>query len=576
MSVIDHTQTLTGGALVARLLADYGVECVFGVPSEAPQFVSRVFEAEQLRYVVLRDERAAPFAANVYAKLTGRIAVLDAAPSVGTTMMMAGLAEALNASIPMLGIFTETTQKAGAIRRLGAVNQATDQEAYLRPVVKYCARVDSVHALPSLLRTGLQLATSGRPGPVVLLVPYDVLEDDASGVTAGPTPPKLARMGSLRSAPPTTAVNAAADVLAAAARPVILAGGGVLLSGAGQSVLTLAEQAEIPVSTTLSGAGAIPEQHRLALGTAGFYGLPCPSQAMERADTLLLVGMKGNGYATWFWRHPRDGQKVIHLDIDPAEPGKMFPDALSLVGDAREGLEALTVAVAARPKPDRRAWLEEVGQLRAQTWEEIDSEHVSGQAHEGEMTSGVHLAWELDRRIGPGDVLLCEASQTTGWASRVRLPEGARRITFRGLGVLGGGVGGALGARLALGEASRVILFAGDGAMGYQIGELATLARLGSKVITIVLNNSSLGAVHIWPGMPAASADIGAIDFALAARACGCTGLRVDRPGQLAAALDEAFAADGPVLIDVGCDRNEWSPLSFDEHGVPIAPFEWE
>jgi pyruvate dehydrogenase (quinone) len=188
----------------------------------------------------------------------------------------------------------------------------------------------------------------------------------------------------------------------------------------------------------------------------------------------------------------------------------------------------------------------------------------------------VSLAAELDRRMQPGDVLICEASQTTGWASRVRLPAGARRITFRGLGVLGGGVGGALGARMALADGQRVILFAGDGAMGYQIGELATFARLSLDVLVIVLNNSSLGAVHIWPGMPAASAEIGEIDFAAVARGCGCTGFRVEHPGELTAVLDAAFSKRGPVVVDVVSDRNEWSPLSFDDNGAPIPPFDWE
>jgi acetolactate synthase-1/2/3 large subunit len=562
----------TGGALLARLLSQYGFEYVFGVPSEAPELIAPLWQGTSPRYVVLRDERAGPFAANLYARLTGRMAVLDAAPSVGSLLMIPGLAEALNASVPMLALFTDVSQLAGPRRHRGVWNQSTEQAAIIRPAVKYCDAVPTVHALPSYLAYALRVATSGRPGPVALVIPADVLAADAAGVNVGLVRSELAVFPSVRRAPDLAAVEQAAGWITQAERPVILAGGGSILSRAAAEVTQFAETVSIPVATTITGSGVIDERHPLALGTAGFYGVDSASRALERADTIVMVGAKGSGYSTWLWRYPRADQKVIRLDADDADPNEISYESVTLLGDAGLGLTSLRETLAGKPEaPDRAPWLREIQQLK-KDWDARRESCLAVPGEGSRLASAKDVVTELDRRSEQWDVLISEASAATGWASLIRPKSGAQRLAFRGLGVLGGTIGGALGACLAGGPERTVVQLSGDGAMGYQLGELATIARLGLKVISIVLNNSVLGAVRVWPGMPPPIGDIGDIDFSSVAVACGWDGFRVSEARELAPALDAAFMTPRPALVDVKVDPDEWAELAFKD-GRLVPPY---
>jgi len=563
-----------GGALLARLLSLYGFEYVFGVPSEAPELITPLWRSQSPQYVVLRDERAGPFAANVYARLTGRVAVLDAAPSVGSLLMIPGLAEALNASVPMLALFTDVSQLAGPRRDRGVWNQSTEQAAIIRPAVKYCAAVPRVEGLPAYLAYALRIATSGRPGPVALVIPADVLAADATGVDQGLVRPELTTFPGVRRAPDVVSVDQAATWISQSDRPVILAGGGAILSGAGTEITEFAESLSVPLATTITGSGVIDERHALALGTAGFYGVDSASRALERADTILMVGAKGSGYSTWMWRYPRADQRVVRLDVDDADPGEIYYESVTLLGDAKLGLVSLGKALKGKAleRVDRTPWLLEVQQLK-QDWDGRRSSYLSLPDEGSRLTSAKDLVAELDRRMGEGNVLICEASAATGWASLVRMKSGAQRIAFRGLGVLGGTIGGALGACLAVRSERTVVQLSGDGAMGYQLGEMASIARLGLKVISIVLNNSALGAVRIWPGMPPEIGDIGDIDFSSVAVACGWDGFHVSEVGELAPALDAAFKTTRPALVDVRVHPDEWAELAFRD-GRLVPPYD--
>jgi acetolactate synthase-1/2/3 large subunit len=552
-----------GGNLLAELLHEYGFEYVFGVPSEAPEFVAPLWHQGKPRYIVLRDERAAPFAANVYTRLTGRLAAVEAAPSVGSLLMLPGLAESLNSCVPMLALFTDVSQMSGPRRERGIWNQSTNQVTIFKDVVKYCAVVPKVEKIPEFLAYALQVATSGRPGPVALIVPNDVLAADATDVPLGRIRPELATFPAARNGADSRAVEDAARTISQSTRPVLLAGGGAVLSNAGAEIVKFAESTGIPVATTLTGSGVIDEYHRLALGPAGFYGVDLASQALDHADTIVMVGAKGSGYSTWLWRYPRPEQKVIRLDLEAVDANNISYESQTLLGDAKTSLESLTEAIdRIRERPDLGVWASEVSVMRA-SWETKRKHLLATDDDSDRVASAKDIVRELDQRTGPGDVLIAEASAATGWSSLIRTKPGAQRIAFRGLGILGGTIGGSIGACLAQQPPRRVIQIAGDGAMGYQIGECVTLTRLGYKVISIVLNNSALGAVRIWPGMPQESAEIGTIDFAAAARACGWEGIRVDRVSELTSALDAAFNCTKSVLVDIAVDPDEWVELAF-------------
>jgi acetolactate synthase I/II/III large subunit len=546
-------RTTSGGAVLGRLLRSYGIPYVFGVPGESAALLRELYEEghESPRHIVFRDERNAPYAAIAYTRATGRLVALDAAPSVGTLMMIPGLAEAYNMSVPVLLLATDVPMSAGHRRLYGAHSQASDQIGMIAPTLKFHAEVTTVQAIPGLLRQALLHATTGRPGPVSLFIPSDVLEADASEVDLGSSPAALAGLSDARPVPDERVTAEACRMLARASRPAILAGGGAMLAKAGPAIVRLAERLEIPVATTLSGAGVIDEEHRLSLGTAGSWGLDCATKALRRADLVFLIGAKSSKFSTADWSYPGTGQASLHLDVDPTEPQKIVPESLPLVGDARAGVESLLELTGDRG-PSREDWLGECDALKSDSraW---FLERASGSP--GRL-AGFEVMQAIEDRLGPGDVLVCDASSACGWASHVRIREGAVRLPFRGIASLGSSLGGALGARLADPRAT-VIQLAGDGGHAYHIGELATVKRLGAKLITVILNNSALGAVATWPGYPSQAAEIGTIDFAKAAEACGWTGFVAEDGDAFRALLDDALTSSGPVLVDARTDARE-------------------
>jgi acetolactate synthase I/II/III large subunit len=553
MLTTADARTTTGGSVLGRLLRAYGIPYVFGVPGESAALLRELYDEdhESPRHIVFRDERNAPYAAIAYTRATGRVVALDAAPSVGTLMMIPGLAEALNMSVPLVLLATDVPTSAGHRRLYGAHSQASDQTRILAPALKYHAEVTTVEAIPGLLRQALLHATTGRPGPVALVLPSDVLEADASEVDLGSAPPELARISDTRPVPDAAATSEACRLLSSARRPAILAGGGAALAGAGPAIVRLAERLAIPVATTLSGAGVIDEEHRLALGTAGDWGLDCATKALTRADLVFLIGAKSSKFSTADWSYPGQDQLSVHLDVDPTEPRKIVPDSLPLVGDARAGVESLLEVAGERTRAGEE-WLRECDQLKGDSRQWF-LERASGAAG---GVSGFELMKAIEDRLTPGDVLVCDASSACGWASHVRIPAGAVRLPFRGIATLGSSLGGALGARLADPDAT-VIQLAGDGGHAYHLGELATVKRLGMKLVSVILNNSALGAVATWPGYPSQAAEIGSIDFAKTAEACGWTGLVAESGDALPALMDHAFASEGPVLIDARTDPRE-------------------
>jgi acetolactate synthase I/II/III large subunit len=549
------TADVTGGALLAGLLHEYGVEYVVGMPGETGAFLAPMYERAERgpRHIVVRDERNASYAAIGYARLSGRVMGLDAGgPGVSSVMMTAGIVEARNMSIPVLALVTEVSQQAGARRLFGAHSQSMDQVAMLRPLLKYDSVVSDVALLPELLRQALQHATTGRPGPVALFLPSDVLEADAAHVDGGFVDKRLARLGSFRSAPERTALEQAAQLLLGAKRPIILSGGGAVLSGAADAIVRLAEQLLIPVATTLTGSGVIDENHRLSVGVpGGLWGIDCALEALAEADLVFLIGTKCS-YSSTAGRYPQAGQQAIQLDVDPTEPGKMFPEAVRLVGDAKLGVEELSGLIGPAERGNGEQWLRKIDWLK-ETWRNW---FLTEAARRGVTVSCKAVMKELEGRLGSNDILVCDASSSAGWGAYARIKKGADRIAIRGIATLGSSLGAAIGAKLARPNAT-VVQLTGDGGHGYHIGELATVSKLGMKLVTVVLNNRSLGSIQVYPGFPRESTMIGDIDFAKAAEACGWKGISVTSPDTLGAALDIAFESGGPVLLDVEVDPLE-------------------
>jgi acetolactate synthase-1/2/3 large subunit len=548
-----------GGAVLAGLLAEHGVRHVFGVPGgqTLALYDGILDRPAELAHVLVRDERSAAYAADGYARVTGRVGVCDATVGPGAAKLPSGLGESLGGSVPVIALVSELPARMAVHRYRSAASQALDQAALLAPVTKWLASVPDLESMPGLVRRAFREATSGRPGPAALLLPQDVLDS-----AAGPCPPRAAsaRFGAFpafRPAPEPADVAAAAAVLRRAARPFLLAGGGVMHSQAGPALTALAERLSAAVGTTLTGKGAIGEGHPLSVGVVGTMGTAAAAAALAEADVVLLAGAKSSSGATYGWTLPRAGQAVVQLDVDPAELGRAFDPAAVLLGDARAGLAALLAELGTGTGPDRGAWRARVAGLAAQWRAARDRERGS----DAVPIAPQRVLGELETALGAGDCLICDASLASGWGGAYfeqRSP-GRRVLCPRGLAGLGYGVPAAIGAAIGRAAAAagsgRTVVLTGDGALGYAVGELATVTQLRLPVTVVVLNNRSLGWIRwyrrITFGRGWEDEDFADVAYAEVARGFGMLGVRVTQPGQLGPALASALRSDRPALVDV-------------------------
>src|SRR5215831_20313139 len=420
--VADVAPAGHGGALLAGLLAEHGVRHVFGVPGgqtlalydaildRQPALGGVAGSEATLRHVLVRDERSAAYAADAYARVTGRAGVCDATVGPGAAKLPSGLGEALGASVPVVALVSELPARFAPHRYRGAASQALDQAALLAPVTKWHAAVPDAATLPALVRQAFREATTGRPGPVALFLPQDVLDGPAPDYVARP-PARFGSFPAFRPAPDPDDVAAAGAVLRAAQRPFVLAGGGVLHSGAGAELTALAEALSAAVGTTLSGKGAIAEDHPLSVGVTGSMGTGAAAAALAEADVVLLAGTKAGSGATFGWSLPRADQAVVQLDLDPAELGRAFPHAVAVLADARPGLAALRTALSGSARPDRAAWRARVAELAAAWRADRDAERAS----DAVPIAPQRVLAEIEAAVGRDDMLICDASLASGW-----------------------------------------------------------------------------------------------------------------------------------------------------------------
>lgn len=546
------------GDLLAEVLMAHGVEVVFGATGGQGYMLNDALHRRRprARHVMVRDERSSAYAADAYARVSGRIGVCDAAFGVGALKLPSGIAEAYNSSIPVLAILSNGPRDWLLWVDRGCTAQGVEQLRPFELMTKRVFQATTQAAIPSAVRRLIRVATSGRPGPVVLDIPADIFAAeyrpeslDLSGS------PAAARFPSSRPHPDPAAVTAAARLLAGAQRPAAIAGGGVAISGAAEALRRAAEAWQVPVATTIAGKGVFAETQRLSLGVVGGqYGDECANQAVADADVVLLVGMKCSQQVTSAWTLFGARHRLIHLDIDGSEIGKVFRTEVGIEADARAGLEALAAAAPA-PPPDRRAWLARIDRLKAD-W---NAELAAEAAPVGPPIRPQFLMSELGRRLGPGDLVVSDASFAIGWvASFLDATVGGQRFLFpRGLASMGFGLPAAIGARLARPE-GKCLLLAGDGSLTYALGELSTLVKYGLDVVVVVLNNgclaySKFGELLRWSG-DYESVDFPPTDFAAIARGFGCEGVSVAATTELPDALEHAFKRGGPVLVDVRVD----------------------
>ncbi len=551
-----------GDQLVEHLIG-YGIRHVFGCPGgqTLPLYNGIAKRSDRIAHVLMRDERSGVYAADAYARATGRIGVCDATVGPGASNLVSGLVEAYSSSVPVLAIVSDIPRHWEHRRRLGSASQAFEQRRFLEGCVRWYGRVETPENLPEILHACIRIATSGRPGPVVLEIPDDVFAAEA-GQARFSASPEWAEFPRLAAAPDPMEIERAVELLRTSRMPMIVAGGGALHAGASHAVQTLAETMRCPVATTLTGKGVMAETHPLSAGVAGRFGIPMANALLQRSDCAIFIGSKAGQSTTLGWTVPALDTPVIQIDIDPEEIGRSYRNTIGLLADARLGAAALEESVRGRlPSYD---WdLDRIAELRRQWWDgpiEYEQQPEPGVLKPQDL---VRLMREVMR---DADSIVTDASLASGWvASRWQARSTGRHFFApRGLAGLGWGLPAAIGVSTAWrdhDDHGRLICLAGDGGWGYSMAEVETAARQHLPIISVILNNSSLAwikhsAASRYPGGMVSEEFID-VSYGEAARALGASVERVSTLERFEAAFKTALLdeADRPWVIEAStCD----------------------
>jgi len=549
---------------VARALKRHGVELIFA--QSLPSAVILAAEAVGIRQIAYRQENMGGAMADGYARRSGRISVVAAQNGPAATLLVPPLAEALKASVPIVALVQEVERPHFDRNAF----QELDHVGLFQPCAKWVRRLITPERVDDYVDAAFTAAGSGRPGPAVLLLPADLLREPAPKSVY----PRLATLGSWpidRSRPGDAAIAAAAELLAEARQPVLMAGGGALTTGAPQALARLQETAHLPVVTTAMGKGAVSETHPLSLGVLGPLTGPgslgrYSRRFLEEADVILLVGTRTNQNGTDSWRSLPRSARIIHLDIDPGEIGRNYEAALRLVGDAAETLNVLAEVLTSRDLSQRRASREELERKIARARAAFEADRGTILARNAPLRPERTML-ALQSCLTPEMTVVADASYSSMWVvgQLTALKAGQRFLTPRGLAGLGWGLPMAIGAKLAEPQAP-VVALVGDGGFAHSWAELETMVRLGIGVTVIVLNNGVLGfqkdAETVKFGHYTTACHFAPVDHAAIARACGCNAMKVERTEDVLPALRGALSSDAPWLVDIATDPDAYPPLS--------------
>lgn len=545
---------LTGGEAVVKMLQAHQVKYAFGMGGfQGLPYYGALADQNQIKHIVIRDEKDGAFAADAYARSTGRPAVVDGTLGPGATNLVSGAAESFSASIPLILITSDANR---AFARRGAT-QEIDQVSILRPVVKEYFDVAEIGRIPEFVRRAFSAATGGRPGPVLLNIPENVFhgqydfEDSAFYMNPG-----TSAIGQLRVRGDRAAIQRATELLASASKPVMIVGGGVHLSHAYDEIKELAESLGVPVAYSISGKGVYSDTEELCLGLCGRYSRYA-NKFIGDADVLLVVGCKLGEIATNRWSIINSTTKIIHVDIDPQEIGKHYRVEVGIWGDARATLEEMNEAAksTARDFSERRSSiLSAIASARDTWWNEAERIYKSDES----PIVVARLLYEMQQVCPKDTVFVADGGFAAHWSALLYNCESSGRtyIADRGQAAIGYGVPGAIGAKLA--DRTRpVVALCGDNGFAMSAAELETAVREKLNILFVIVNNKALGYVkalqHVVYGGKYISVDFEEVDYVALAVSLGCRGLRVDRPSELMKALQEGLrsANDVPFVLDV-------------------------
>ena len=549
--------TMTGGRFLAETMQGYGIDHAFFVPV----IVTRAMvEMDKLgiRHIMSHGEKAAVYMADGYARAARRPGIC-LAQSVGAANMAAGLQDPYLGRSPVIAM-------TGRRSRMGQYRNAYQEIDHIAPfaaVTKYSAAVDSTEQFPFLLRQAIRESMSSAPGPAHLDLEGhtgDVVADGEADMEVI-IEEQFARIPPYRPEPDQEMVLEAARAISAAQRPVIVAGGGVILSGAQQQVVQLAEMLSIPVASSLNAKGTIPDAHPLSVGVCGSYSRACANRTVAEADLVLYIGSRTGSQVTNEWTIPAMGTPVVQIDIDASEMGRSYPAKVTLQGDARASLVRLMESL--EPSSSRADWAKRARQLVAEWRQEVAPLVESDTA----PVRPERLCKEITDNLPSDAILVSDTGHAGIWSGTMVDLNRPTQKYLRCAGSLGWGFPAALGAKCAHPDRP-VLCFTGDGGFWYHMSELETAVRYGINAVIVVNNNHSLNQEKLLnerayagePANPDAMWHMLDVDFSKIAEAIGCFGVRVEQPGQIQGALEQAFASGKPAVVDVVTDIEGIAP----------------
>lgn len=541
-------EKMTGARYIARTLKEYGLSHVFYVEAILRRTLVEM-EKLGIQRVLTHSEKAAAYMADGYAR-AGRRPGLCMAQSVGAANLAAGLQDAFLGHSPVLAF---TGRKPPLYQHRNAY-QEIQHNAMYPPVTKYNVEVGVVEQLPHLLAQAFREATTGTPGPVHLdFLGYEGnFTDEAEAELELLSEPEYRQVPPRRIAPDAGDVRRAAEALRRAERPVLVAGRGVLVSGAQDALRELAEKLRAPVAVSMDGKGALSDRHPLFAGPLGAYCAPCANKVVAGADLVFFIGSGAGDQVTRNWTLPPVGSPVLQLDINPAEIGRNYPNALGLLGDAREGLSALNAELGRHSA--KGGWAEQAGAIVADWRTSVQPQCRS----EAEPIRPERLCADITAELPADAVVVADTGYSAIWAGTLIEINSPDQLFLRAAGSLGWAFPAALGAKCALPERP-VVCFSGDGAFWYHLCEIETAVRWNIPTVTVINNNSVLGQSQLGirrayrgeAGRAEQQYRFNDTDFARVARDLGALGIRVQKPGEIRGALRQALESKRPAVIDV-------------------------
>ncbi|AKB29912.1 Acetolactate synthase large subunit [Methanosarcina siciliae C2J] len=539
------TEKVNGAKALIKCLEKEGVDTLFGYPGgQIIPFYNELYDSD-LRHILVRHEQAAAHAADGYARATGKTGVCVSTSGPGATNLVTGIATAYMDSVPIVAL---TGQVPRSLIGNDAFQEA-DITGITMPITKHNYLVQDPLEIPRIVKEAFHIASTGRPGPVLIDLPKDVqnIEIDLQ------YPDKVA----LRGYKPTYKGNTqqikrAAEEIANSCRPIIYAGGGVISSNASAELVEMAETLMAPVTTTLMGISAIPTEHPLYVGMLGMHGCKYANYAVQESDLIIAVGARFDDRVTGKLESFAPNARVIHIDVDPAEISKNVKVHVPIVGDAKQILKSLIKYVR---RCNSTEWIEKIKQWKKEyplAYREVCSDTIMPQ-----------FVVEQISEVCKDAIIVTEVGQHQMWSAQYfKYSKPRTFLTSGGLGTMGYGLPAAMGAKVGKPD-KNVINIAGDGSFQMNSQELATLVQNDIPVVSVILNNGYLGMVRQWQELfydrrYSHTFIKGSVDFVKLAEAYGALGLRAEKPSEVRPAIEEAVESGRPAVVEVivECEAN--------------------